>query len=312
MVSTLILLTLACYQNESNARLSFSDSIETEETMSLGRGNSLSEDSFCAASPNLPNSYTSLMEFIDYAWTLKEIKDKKEIFKQLYKKYSFVESADLSFKETYSFSAYENDLQTVLAQMSRAGFQTGTQNSSDWGSVGGYENLMDKLEYGQEEFIHFAKGDEKEINARIILNLKPPYVLKMPEFIKKNFDVRVKSFKMTSYNYFNKRKDNFIIYVSGLDFAQEYGEKIHAGFLKKYPESFNKVVPYMTNSLADGLAIAEESKLKNHSVGSLRCKIIAEALFDAKDSFDDFKKKVAFSFEENKIDFFIPHKNLEP
>ena len=261
--------------------------------------------------PILPNSYPSLMEFIEFAWTLKNSTDKQEIYNQLYEKYTFNETVDLSFKTGYPFSDYIKELKSIIVKMDKGDFGLIKQNQKTQPPLSEY--LKSITEEGKAIFTHFVKKrNKRKINARIVLNLKPEYVLKMPEFIKDHFDTRIKKFKMTSYSAFNRRRDNFILYVSDLDFAKEYGEKIHADFLEKYPNSFNKEVPYMTNKLADGMAIAEEAVVKKESVGSLRCKAISQALLNTEGSFNDFKRRVLFNFEKNKIDFFAPHQNLKP
>ena len=267
------------------------------------------------------NSYLSFMELLQYAWTLKPIEKegsrsiedlkikKKEVFKLLYKKYAFTESGDLSFEKDYTFEKYINELEEDLIKMNKAEFYPRIQNQTKHFTIHGIVSIIKNTE--KEQFIFFSKKDISGIaKGRIILNLKPEYVLKMLDFIKENFDNQIKGFKMTTYKSFNKRRDNFIIYVSSLDFANQYLEKIHSHFLNKYPNSFNQSVPYMTNKIHDGMAVAEEPSVDNESVGTIRCRLIMKSLFETKGDFNDFTEQVFTNFETNGLDFFTPHKNL--
>ena len=273
----------------------------------------------------LPESYHSFVKFLDYAWILYKIKNdstlKKEDFltKLLYEKYGFSKLEKLDFKQEYTLSEYQIHLRTLLNRIIEEDefnikiqlkdkIELHTQLFSD-------QNIVDLFsEIGKVQFIHFnpKKNDSGERAARVILNLKPKYILYMVDFIQNNFDSKIRKFKMGTYHEFNERKDNFILYVSDLDFARQYLNKIHSDFLRKYPNSFNKSIPYMTEKIQDGMAIAEQHyKHKGLSFGDVRCKLINYALCDTKSAnFTEFLQNVLAYFTANGIDFFAPHKNL--
>ena len=270
-------------------------------------------------------SFLSLMNFLYNTWaiapflTILNIENKTSY---LYELYAFIKPNDTTFRETYSISDYLSELETLLKNsINSEKFDCYTQSNTKGLSYRQVPLFISSLRLNPNfsDFIYVSpKPSDKIVHkARISLNMKPEYVIKMMKYLRDNLDdTHVENLKMTSYNEFNERKDNIILYVDELTYAYTFAKKLGKAFLKEYPNSFNIISPVMMDKVSDGVFVGEEvprGYKGRISFGKLRCIAITNALQEMNSSeglLDDFLCKVQKEFKNVGLDFYHPHLNL--
>ena len=275
----------------------------------------------------IPPSYSfiSLLNYLYKAWG-----ERSEILSlhsdrqlnHLYELCIVNNNSDTTFKKKYTYRDYISEIENLFNEtLDKNEFYSYVQGTKKFITKDNLGEILIELEHNPKsiQFI-FSKPIQpskvKVANARISLNMKPEFIIKMMKYLKNNYDYEnIKDFKMTDYSDFNLRKDNIVIYVKDLAFASTFATKIKNDFSEQYTNSFNSFEPIMMKKISNGIVIGEEIHpplRKNYSFGLLRATAVLEALEESKDkSFEVFLSKVQKQFIRCKVNFFEPYKNLE-
>ena len=270
---------------------------------------------------NNHTSFESFKSFIDRIWN--NTKQYKELdfysfSEQIYNDYSCTENNNPSDK--YNEKIFEIDFDKLVSN---------TMNEEVFGLYRGFPFLYKKNE--KERVLNKLKGNSKggfvwltpiagihSEGARIILNAKGIHIFDVINYLKKNINESICSFKFMTFNGLWNRVDNLVIYLKDIESTLSFTNKLKNELPKEW---LNTSTPPMLEKVSDGIAFASELDSKyrgRESFGSLRCKLISESFRNyyklenkTSEGYYLCLNKLQSKFETRNINFFMPHLKIK-